>query len=73
MPNLEKILVDTFCDKDLFYFYQGEELANIFEFANKRFQINISLLLRYADARSRKAQLINFIKQKGQFNIKLIQ
>ena len=73
VPTLEKILVDTFCDKDLFYFYHGNELTNIFRFADDRFKINYSLLLRYADIRERKKLLIDFLSEKVKINEKLLK
>ena len=37
-PKLEKILVDIFVDGDKYYYFQGEELARIFENAFSTYQ-----------------------------------
>lgn len=60
--SLEKLLVDLYCDKNLFYFLQGNELANIYNNAFKKYTVNQSKLLRYADRRRRKKQIEEFIK-----------
>ncbi len=57
----EKLLVDIFCDKNLFYFLQGNELANIYKNAFEKYTINQSKLLRYADRRRKKKQIEAFI------------
>ena len=37
---VEKLLVDLYCEKDLFYFLQGQELVNIFGNAFDKYTIN---------------------------------
>lgn len=64
VPKIEKILVDIFCDKIIFNFYQGSELQNIFNFSEKSVAINFSTLLSYAHARSRKKEIIRFLRNK---------
>lgn len=61
-PILEKILVDVFCDSDIFFFYQGKELSNIFNGAIKNYHINYSKLLNYADRRKQKNKIIQYLK-----------
>ena len=63
MPTttLEKLLVDLYCDKNLFYFLQGNELVNIYKNAFEKYTINQSKLLRYADRRQKKKQIEDFI------------
>ena len=51
--SLEKMLVDVFCDKDLFIAHQGSELEMIFQTAFEKYTINKSRLLRYASRRGR--------------------
>lgn len=51
MPELEKILVDLYCDSKLFYFYQGPELGHIYENAVKKYTINFTKLFGYAARR----------------------
>jgi hypothetical protein len=62
-PMLEKILVDVFFESDIFFFYQGNELKNIFEFAFKNYHINYSKLLNYADRRKQKTKIIQYLKE----------
>ena len=59
--SLEKLLVDLYCDKKLFYFLQGYELVNIYKNAFDKYTINKSRLLRYADRRRRKAEIDELI------------
>ena len=59
--SLEKLLVDLYCDKQLFYFLQGSELINIYKNAFDRYTINKSKLLRYADRRQKKAEIDQFL------------
>ena len=60
--SLEKLLVDLYCSKHLFYFLQGYELVNIYKNAFDKYTINKSKLLRYADRRRRKTEIDEFIK-----------
>ncbi len=60
--SLEKLLVDLYCDKKLFYFLQGYELVNIYKNVFDKYTINKSKLLRYADRRRKKIQINEFIK-----------
>ncbi|HEB61633.1 MAG TPA: hypothetical protein ENI82_00640 [Bacteroidetes bacterium] len=60
--TVEKILVDLICGKALFYYYQGYELHNIFQRAFEKYTINESKLLRYADRRKKKAEVLKLIK-----------
>ena len=60
--SLEKLLVDLYCDKKLFYFLQGNELVNIYRNAFNKYTVNQSKMLRYADRRQKKLLIIDFIK-----------
>ena len=60
--TLEKLLVDLIYGKDLFYYYQGYELHNIFQRAFDKYTINESRLLRYADRRKKKVEVLELIK-----------
>jgi hypothetical protein len=68
-PKLEKILVDLFVDEDIFYYFQGAELARIFENAFSTCLVSEKTLFRYAHRRKRNAQLLKFIQ--GQTHIGL--
>lgn len=60
-PTLEKILVDLFCDTDLFFAYQGSQLIHIFEAAFSKYPINFSRLFNYAKRRHRELALQEFL------------
>lgn len=59
--TLEKLLVDLFCEKNLFFYLQGSELQNIFQRAFEKYTINESKLLRYADRRKKKDEIREMI------------
>jgi hypothetical protein len=58
--TLEKILIDIFCDKDLYITFQGSELSMIFQTAFEKYTINKSKLLRYAKRRG-KGEIIDYL------------
>jgi len=60
-PTLEKILVDLYCDTDLFFAYQGSQLIHIFEAAFSKYPINFSRLFNYAKRRNRGQELEAFL------------
>ena len=60
-PLLEKILVDLFTEKNLFYFYQGAELMHIYENALKNYTLNYTKLFSYAKRRERKQDIKQFM------------
>jgi hypothetical protein len=60
--SIEKLLVDLYCEKNLFYFLQGNELVNIYKNAFDKYTVNQSKMLRYADRRRKKIQIDEFIK-----------
>jgi hypothetical protein len=62
LPTLEKMLVDAFAEKDLFYYLKGQELTNIFERAIARYLVSWSKLYSYANRRGLKEQIEQFIK-----------
>jgi hypothetical protein len=64
IPALEKILTDTYCDRDTFYFYTGKELEAIFENAINRYPIDFSRLLAYAARRGKEIEIKEFLTRK---------
>lgn len=60
--SIEKLLVDLYCEKNLFYYLQGNELVNIYKYAFDKYTVNRSKMLRYADRRRKKLQIDEFIK-----------
>jgi hypothetical protein len=61
LPSLEKMLVDAYSDKKMFYFIQGRELQNIFKFSFSKYSINLSSLLNYASRRGNEKEITDFI------------
>lgn len=55
--TIEKILVDLYCDTELFNMYQGKELSIIYENAFKKYTISLTKLLRYASRRGKKEEV----------------
>lgn len=67
--TLEKILVDLFCDTDLYTSYQGVERRRIYKDAFAQYTVNVKTLLRYADRRKRKQELIQYLDELNVFTI----
>jgi hypothetical protein len=61
--TLEKILVDLFCDENLFQFYQGREKKILFNEAYTKYTVNKNKLLRYASRRGKKEEIEKMINQ----------
>lgn len=58
---LEKLLVDLTSDK-LFEAYQGQELENIYQSALEKYTINKPQMLRYANRRNKKKEVMHKLK-----------
>ena len=63
VPTLEKLLADLYCEPDLFYPYQGQELKTIFTNAARTYQLDTRRLLSYAGRRGKAAALNQFLRQ----------
>ena len=61
VATLEKIMVDLFADENLFHFYQGSELINIYEKILERYSINFTKLFSYAKRRKKEEEIKQFI------------
>lgn len=61
VATLEKIMVDLFTDENLFHFYQGSELINIYEKILERYSINFTKLFSYAKRRKKEEEIKQFI------------
>ena len=68
MTSLEKILVDLACDEDIYGHYQGEELQTIYQNATNRYVVNYSQMLKYAEARKKKAAVLGMLQDSDVFN-----
>jgi hypothetical protein len=62
--TIEKMIVDLFCEKNLFVAYQGSELVHIINSAYERYAVNFTTLLHYARRRGRELDLKHFLKEK---------
>ena len=67
-PKLEKILVDIYADKELFYLYQGSELVHIYQNALENYTINFTTLFNYAKRRGKHQEIKDFIKNNLTFS-----
>jgi len=61
VATLEKIMVDLFADENLFHFYQGSELINIYEKILERYSINFTKLFSYAKRRKKEQEIKQFM------------
>lgn len=57
VPTLEKILVDLYCDNQIYFAYQGHQLEIIYRNAARRYSLNFSRLFTYAKRRSREYEI----------------
>ena len=62
MPTLEKMLVDTRVDADFFYLH-GYENMEMLRTAISHYDVNRTRLLRYADRRNEKENIIKDLKE----------
>jgi hypothetical protein len=62
--TIEKLIVDLFCDKNLFIAFQGGELVHIFNNAFQRYSINFTKLLHYAGRRRKGREIRQFLQEK---------
>lgn len=60
--TLEKLLVDALTDSE-FDFVKGAEIQRIFENALNKYPVNLSKILRYADRKRKKEQVLEMIKK----------
>ena len=70
---LENILVDLLVEKEIFYIFQGEELALIFQNAFAKYWINEKAMLRYAGRRKALPQLKEFIAQHPEIDSAILK
>ena len=62
--TIEKLIVDLFCDKNLFIAFQGSELVHIINNAFQRYSINFTKLLHYAGRRRKGKDIRQFLQEK---------
>lgn len=64
LPQLEKLLVDVYCDRQIYFFYSGVELRNIFNNAFDRYTVNLSRLGNYAKRRGKGIEVQAFMSHE---------
>jgi hypothetical protein len=57
VPKLEKVLVDLYCDNDVYYPWQGGQLRQIYKNATTRYNLNFTKMFNYAKRRHRLAEI----------------
>ncbi|MCB8993974.1 MAG: hypothetical protein H6538_00025 [Bacteroidales bacterium] len=62
--TLEKMIVDLFCEKNLFFAFQGGELVHIINAAYERYSINFTTMFHYARRRGKEMDLKQFLKER---------
>ncbi len=72
LPSLEKMLVDAYIDKKLFYFIQGKEMQNIYKFSFSKYSIQISRLLNYAVRRGNGNEISDFALRNVSYLSKIL-
>lgn len=61
IASIEKILVDLYCDTEIYYIYGGSELKRIYENVLSHYTINFSSLLHYAERRKKDKEIREFM------------
>lgn len=64
--SLEKLLVDVLTDPE-FEFLHGIEIERIFENALSKYPVNLSKMLRYADRKRKKKEVLDIIKKFNRY------
>lgn len=65
--TIEKILVDIFCDDNIFAAQQGSEMNHIFSEALGKYSVNENRMLRYADRRGKKEGFDNYLNKVSKY------
>lgn len=61
VPQIEKMLVDLYCDKRLLLPYKGKEENIIFRNAFDEYQIDLSRLINYSKRRNKNITITNYL------------
>ncbi len=65
--TLEKIIVDLFCEQNIFAAQQGSELPFIYNNIFSKYTVNLNRMMRYADRRKKKQDLLEYLRTKTNF------
>ena len=61
--TLEKMLVDIYCDENIFAAQQGSEMIHIFKEALAKYSVNENRMLRYAARRNKKNAFDDYLSK----------
>lgn len=64
-PKLEKILVDLYCEQNLYIAYQDGQLASIYRNSEEKYVINRKIFRAYAKRRRREKKLREFLHKNN--------
>jgi hypothetical protein len=65
--TLEKLIVDIFCEPEIFAAQQGRDLAFIYGNIFSKYTVNQNKMLRYADRRKKKTAIKKYLTTKTNF------
>ncbi len=65
--TIEKMLVDIYCDNNIFAAQQGSEMNHIFSEALGKYSVNENRMLRYADRRGKKESFNNYLSKVSKY------
>jgi hypothetical protein len=65
--TIEKLMVDIFCEQNVFAAQQGSEMAFIYNNILSSYTVNFNRLFRYAARRKKKTVIVNYLNEKTKF------
>lgn len=65
--TIEKMLVDIYCDENIFAAQQGSEMSHIFKEALVKYSVNENRMLRYAARRNKKNAFDDYLSKVSKY------
>jgi len=65
--TIEKMLVDIYCDENIFAAQQGSEMSHIFKEALGKYSVNENRMLRYAARRNKKNAFDDYLNKVSKY------
>ncbi len=65
--TIEKMLVDIYCDENIFAAQQGSEMSHIFKEALEKYSVNENRMLRYAARRNKKNAFDDYLSKVSKY------
>jgi hypothetical protein len=65
--TIEKMLVDIYCDENIFAAQQGSEMSHIFKEALEKYSVNENRMLRYAARRNKKNAFDEYLSKVSKY------